>query len=142
MANSRGMTLAEVLVAVALFWVLMALAVPGLRSFFFRMEFRAAVRGVTAGLSAARYQAIRDGRPVRVEVAGGRLLLSRDDGLGWRVFRSIDLGQKVVVSANGRPVFSPLGSVSPLCTITLAREKRTCRVVLSMYGRLKVYDNG
>jgi hypothetical protein len=54
--------------------------------------------------------------------------------------RRFDLGSKVAVSANGRPVFSPLGFVSPLCTFTVANGKKVCRVVVSMFGRARVYD--
>jgi hypothetical protein len=36
----------------------------------------------------------------------------------------------------------PLGNVSPLCTITLQKERRVWRVVVSMYGRVKVYGGG
>jgi type II secretory pathway component PulJ len=132
------LTLFELLVALAIFWLLLLGLAPGLRSFFVRLEVRAAVRAVTSGLNAARCAAIRDERAVRVEVAGGDLLLSRQSGGGWQVVRRFELGDKVKVSANGNPVFSPLGFASPLCTFTVTREKRVCRIVLSMFGRVRV----
>jgi Tfp pilus assembly protein FimT len=140
MTNDKGLTVLELLVTIGIFWILLLLTAPGLSAFLSRMEFHAALRGVTAGLSTARCQAIRDNRAVRAEIAGGRLSLSRDDGQGWREFRGFDLGNKVTVRANSRPVFSPLGGVSPLCTVTLERRGRVCRVVVSMYGRVRVYD--
>ncbi len=79
---------------------------------------------------------------MRVEVVPGCLRLSVDDGRGWQVTRSFELSRKLSIQANSRPVFSPLGSASPLCTITLGMGKKVYRVVLSMYGRIKVYDNG
>jgi prepilin-type N-terminal cleavage/methylation domain-containing protein len=142
MKNRKGLTVIELLVAVVVFALLVTMLVPGLGSFFSRLEVHTALRAVTAGLSAARYQAIRDNRPVRAEVSGGKLLLSRDDGLGWQVIRSFELGNKLSIRANSRPVFSPLGNVSPLCTITLQKERRVWRVVVSMYGRVKVYGGG
>ena len=141
MKNENGLTVYELLVAVTLFWLLLLVTAPSLQSFFVRMEIHAALRAVTSGLSAARYTAIRDNQPVRAEVANGRLLLSKESGQGWQVVRSFDLGGKMAIRANSRPVFSPLGNVSPLCTITLEKRQRVFRVVLSMYGRIKVYGN-
>jgi type II secretory pathway pseudopilin PulG len=139
--NKKGLTVMELLVTVGLLAFLVVTVVPGLRSFFSRLEIHNGLRTVTAALSTARYQAIQEGRPVRVEIVPGRLLLSVDDG-GWQATRSFDLGSTLRVSANSRPVFSPLGNVSPLCTITLRLHQRVYRVVLSMYGRIRVYDNG
>ncbi len=139
MTDRRGLTVIEVLVTVALFWAVMLLAAPALGSFLSRLEFHSAVRGVVGGLSAARSHAICGCEPVRAEVSGGRILLSRDRGDGWRVFRGFDLGKRVAVSANGRPVFSPLGNAVPLCTVTLRDGRHACRVVVSLYGRIRVY---
>jgi len=140
--NKKGLTVVELLVAVGLFALLVTLLLPGLGPFFSRLEVHTALRTVTAGLSAARYQAIRNNQPVRAEVVPGKLQLSQDFGSGWQVIRSFDLGGRVSVQANSRPVFSPLGNASPLCTITLRKERRVWRVVVSMYGRIKIYGNG
>jgi Tfp pilus assembly protein FimT len=140
--NKKGLTVVELLVAVGLFAILLVTAVPGLQAFFIRLEINTGLRTVTAALSTARYQAIRENQPVRVEVVPGGLLLSVDNGQGWQVMRRFDLNGKLTVHANSRPVFSPLGNVSPLCTITVTRLRKVYRVVLSMYGRIKVYDNG
>ena len=140
--NKKGLTVVELLVTVGLFAFLLVTAVPGLQAFFIRLEINTGLRTVTAALSTARYQAIQENQPVRVEVVPGRLLLSVDNGQGWEVMRRFDLNGKLTVHANSRPVFSPLGNVSPLCTITVARQQRIYRIVLSMYGRIKVYDNG
>ena len=140
--NRKGLTVVELLVTVALFAFLVVAVVPGMRSFFIRLEINSGLRTLTAALSTARYQAIRENRPVRAEVVPGSLRLSVDDGRGWQVTRSFELSRKLSIQANSRPVFSPLGNASPLCTITLGMGKRVYRVVLSMYGRIKVYDNG
>lgn len=140
--NKKGLTVFELLVTLALFSFVTTLAVPGLQSFFARLEIHTALRTLTSGLSAARYLAIRENQPVRVEVAAGRMLLCVDNGSGWQVTRSFDLSEKLSIRANSRPVFTPLGNVSPLCTITLESRRKVYRVVLSMYGRIKVYDNG
>ena len=140
--NRKGLTVVELLVTVALFAFLVVAVVPGMRSFFIRLEIHNGLRTVTAALSTARYQAIQENQSVRVEVVPGCLSLSVDNGQGWQVSRRFELSRKLTIQANSRPVFSPLGSASPLCTITLEMGQRAYRVVLSMYGRIKVYDNG
>lgn len=141
MTDNKGLTILELLVMIGVFWLLLLLTGPGLSAFISRLEIHSALRGVTAGLGTARCQAISDNQAVRAEIAGNHLLLCRDNGQGWREFRAFDLGNKVVARANSRPVFSPLGGVSPLCTVTLERQGRVWRVVVSMYGRIKVYKN-
>ncbi|MBU4267563.1 MAG: hypothetical protein KJ808_01770 [Acidobacteria bacterium] len=140
--NKKGLTVFELLITVGLFSFLVTVMVPGLQSFFVRMEIHTGLRTLTSGLSTARYLAIQNNQSVRAEVIPGCLQLSVDNGQGWQVTRSFDLSEKLSIRANSRPVFSPLGFVSPLCTITLESRGRTWRVVLSMYGRIKVYDNG
>ncbi|MCJ7524629.1 MAG: hypothetical protein MUP71_05315 [Candidatus Aminicenantes bacterium] len=140
--NKKGLTVFELLITVGLFSFLVTVMVPGLQSFFVRMEIHTGLRTLTSALSTARYLAIQNNQPVKVEIVAGSLQLSVDNGQGWQVTRSFALNDKLSVSANSRPVFSPLGFVSPLCTITLERQKRIYRVVLSMYGRIKVYENG
>jgi type II secretory pathway pseudopilin PulG len=137
--NRKGLTVFELLVTVGLFSLLATVMVPGLQSLFARLEVHTALRAVTAGLNAARYQAVRDNQPVRAEIVPGSLRLSVDNGAGWRVTRCFPLSEKLSIRANSRPVFSPLGSVSPLCTITLETRQKVYRVVISMYGRIQVY---
>jgi len=140
--NKKGLTIFELLVTVGLFSFLAAVMVPGLQSFFARVETNATLRTLTSGLCTARYLAIQNNQPVRAEVVAGSMRLSVDNGQGWQVIRSFALSEKLSIRANSLPVFSPLGNVSPLCTITLEGRQRVYRVVLSMYGRIKVYDNG
>jgi len=142
MKNRNGLTVMELLVTVGVLALLLTVLVPGLGSFLSRLEIHTALRTVTAGLSAARYQAIQDNQPVRAEVTPGCLRLCVDNGHGWQVIRSFTLSEKLSIRANSRPVFSPLGNVSPLCTITLKNKQRSWRVVVSMYGRVKVYGSG
>jgi Tfp pilus assembly protein FimT len=139
--NKKGLTVVELLVSVGLLAFLVVAVFPGMQSFFTRLEINAGLRTLTAALSTARYQAIQENRPVRAEVVPGCLRLCVDNGHGWEVVRSFDLSSKLSIRANSRPVFSPLGNVSPLCTITLEMQKKIYRVVLSMYGRIKVYNN-
>lgn len=138
--NKKGLTVVELLLTVGLFAFLLVTVLPGMQSFFIRLEINTGLRTVTAALNTARYQAIRENQPVRVEVVPGRLLLSVDNGQGWQITRSFDVSEKLSIRANSCPVFSPLGNISPLCTITLQKEARIFRIVLSMYGKISVHS--
>ena len=59
-------------------------------------------------------------------------------GEEWQTVSSTDLGDKVSASINSSPVFSPCGSVSPLCSIHVKNEKHHYKITLSIAGRLKV----
>lgn len=139
--SRSGLTVVELLLTMGLLALMLLVAVPGMESFFVGLELHDGVRTVSAALGTARCRAILDCRPVRVEVVPGRLLLSADSGLGWQEFRCFVLPPKLAVKANSRPVFSPQGNAAPLCTIILEKQQRVRRVVLSMYGRIKVYGN-
>ena len=139
--NKKGLTVFELLITVGLLSFLATVMVPSLQSFFVRLEVHTGLRTLTSALNTARYLAIQNNLPVRAEVIPGCLQLSVDSGQGWQVTHRFDLSEKLSIRANSRPVFSPLGFVSPLCTITLECRGRTWRVVLSMYGRIKVYGN-
>jgi Tfp pilus assembly protein FimT len=138
--NKKGLTVVELLVSVGLLAFLVVAVFPGMQSFFTRLEINAGLRTLTAALSTARYQAIQENRPVRAEVVPGCLRLCVDNGHGWEVVRSFDLSSKLSIRANSRPVFSPLGNVAPLCTITLQMQKKIYCVVLSMYGKISVHS--
>jgi len=140
--NKKGLTVVELLVTVGVFALLTVAVVPNLQPFFTRLEIHTGLRTLTAALGTARHQAIRENRPVRAEVVPGCLHLSVDNGRGWEVVRSFELSDKLSIRANSRPVFSPLGNVSPLCTITVEKQKKIYCIVLSMYGKISIRSGG
>lgn len=67
-ADSRGFTLVELLVATAIGGLLMVVAVPAGMRMYQSMQYRAAVQDVVSGLSSARHRSIVSGIPVDLEV--------------------------------------------------------------------------
>ena len=61
--TSRGFTLVELLVAIAIVGLLMAVSVPGSIRMYESMQYRQAVRGVISTLAEARQQAVDRGGP-------------------------------------------------------------------------------
>ncbi len=64
----RGFTLLELMVALAIAGLLLAVAVPASYRFYESMQYRQAVRTVVTTLAAARYQAVNRGRAQDVAV--------------------------------------------------------------------------
>jgi len=70
----------EMLIAISIIGLLLAVTVPASARFYESMQYRQAVRDVIATLASARYRAINSGRAqdVTVDPQGGRLGLEGD----------------------------------------------------------------
>jgi prepilin-type N-terminal cleavage/methylation domain-containing protein len=81
--KQRGFTLIELMVTLVVLVILIAVAVPNLRSFLDRSKFDAAQQDLISSLSLARVEAVKRGKPVLLlaQTAGASQL-----GRGWRVF--------------------------------------------------------
>lgn len=66
--TERGFTLMEIMVAMALAGLVLAVSVPAAARFYESMQYRAAVRDVVTLLSSARHRALQQGRVVDVSI--------------------------------------------------------------------------
>ena len=64
----RGFTLLEIVIAMAIAGLVLAVGVPSAARFYESMQYRAAVRDVVTLLSSARHGAVQQGRAVDVEI--------------------------------------------------------------------------
>lgn len=76
---SRGLTLIELLVAIVIMGILLAVAMPGMRSLVVGQQLKTASFELTADLILARSEALKRNRSVNVTREGG------DWKLGWTV---------------------------------------------------------
>ena len=67
-AGQRGFTMLELLVAISIVGLVLAVAVPSSVQFYQSMQYRQAVRDVVTTLASARYSAINSGRAQDVAV--------------------------------------------------------------------------
>jgi general secretion pathway protein H len=67
-AGQRGFTMLELLVAISIVGLVLAVAVPSSVQFYQSMQYRQAVRDVVTTLASARYNAINSGRAQDVAV--------------------------------------------------------------------------
>lgn len=66
--RTRGFTLLELIAALAIAGLVMAVAVPATATLYDSIRYRQAVRDLVSTLSSARYRAMSAGRPVDVEI--------------------------------------------------------------------------
>ena len=67
-ARKRGFTLLELLIAMAIAGLVLAVSVPASARFYQSMQYREAVRDVVTFIASARYTAVKTGRPQDVKV--------------------------------------------------------------------------
>jgi type II secretory pathway pseudopilin PulG len=138
MSPRRGFTLLEAAVAVALTGTLAFMGAGSLLSLAPKYRLEAAVWEARAALNRARYRALHEGVSYRVRVLADGLALDRNDpdsGLWIPASRSVCDG--VLLSANNAPIFTPLGSVTGLATITVGNNWGTYRLTVAITGRIK-----
>jgi len=136
--NNRGITVAELLVAVGLGAMLLILTLGGWQGFASQLAATRNLRTVTQALHTARYTAIRDNEAVLVSGGERRLELKQHSQQGWQTVRLFTLEPEYSLKLNAQPVFYPEGAVSPLCSILVRGNDRSWRIAISIVGRIKV----
>lgn len=136
--SRNGISLMELLVVLCLLAILITLGIPAFKSFFIQWEASSGVRTVTTALSYARYDAVKMNRSVKFCIEDNQILLKEKRSGVWEPFRSFDVDEDVSLTINSSPVFSPTGSVAPLCSIYVENERYCYKITISIAGRIKV----
>jgi len=148
--NARGVTLAELLLVLALIGTLSALAAPTILSYAQVSALQASARHLATVINLGRQIAISQNTAVCVHVIGAQVQLRRDgcggtiwsgpgtDGAGF--IRISDAGA-LVISATADIVFSNLGAASPAGTYTITNvvHGRTLKIVVAATGRISIH---
>jgi len=136
--HQKGFTVIELMVTLAIFALILALSAPGFNAFSNRAEIDSAIRTVTSALQTARQQAIERNKRVKVILEDNKLVLKETHYDLWQPFMKFDPGDKVDLSLNASPVFSPEGYIAPLCSVFVDSESFHYQVTISMAGRIKI----
>ena len=134
----RGFTLMEAAVVLALAGTLAFMGAGSLLSLAPKYRLEAAVWEARAALNRARYRALHEGVSYRVRILEDGLALDRHDpDAGAWIPASRSLCEGARLSANNAPIFTPLGSVTGLATITVGNGWGSYRLTLAITGRIK-----
>ena len=148
--NARGVTLAELMLVLALLGILSVLAAPTVLSYVQVSALQAGARHLATVINLGRQIAISENIAVCVQVIDANVRLRRDgcrgttwtgpgtDGTG--AIRISD-GGTLVISATADIVFSNLGAASPAGTYTITNvvDGRARSIVVAATGRVSIH---
>ena len=137
MRSRKGYTLVELLVALSVLGLLLAVGVPSFRGITARWDIAEGVRTVTAALYTARYNAVKMNRSVKFSIQNNEIQLREKEGRTWEVFQTFKVESNITITGNASPVFSPSGFAAPLCSVYVESERYRYRITLSSAGRVK-----
>jgi prepilin-type N-terminal cleavage/methylation domain-containing protein len=135
----KGFTLLETLAALAVTAILVATVSSAFINLAPKYRLRRATWEIQSRLNYARYRAIRDGQPVRVEFQAGGYTIERYDDV-LKTWRPETAGaiEGVQIQANNIPTFYPAGTVSNMATIVASNSWGRYKITLAITGRIKV----
>lgn len=133
-----GFTLIEAAATVAVVGLLIGLGSGSLLSLAPKYRLESGVWEVRAALHRARAQALRDGFSYRVRFLEAGISTERYDPgeEAWILCRRT-APEGVRITANNAPVFTALGAVTGLATITAANGWGAYKITLAITGRIK-----
>lgn len=155
MRKSRGFTLIEVVIVVAIAMVMMAAAVPVVQASMRFFQLRSGISAVTGAIQSTRYQAIFQGCPYQIvftkatrsyQVSSTAPLGGAAAGTGCTaayvaVGGAIPIfGNTLNLGADTTMQFHPGGSVTPAggIAMTVGNATQTATITVSNYGNINV----
>jgi type II secretion system protein H len=147
-SGKRGFTLIELMVTIAVFGILAAIAIPNFQTYMQQRRLNGAARQVMSDLMAARMKAVNENRGVRVfffsnhqyricDDADGNGTVS--DGEGTVETKNVQTNYSDVTfsAVTANPSFSRNGTASGT-TVTLTSPAGTQSVVVALTGRVRI----
>lgn len=135
--NNSGLSLIELLIYFLILSIIFSICVLSFKSFRRESEITNGVRTVIAALNTARYNAVKDYEKVKVRQNNSEIFLQKKIKGKWKTYKKFEVKGELSLKFNNSPVFSPMGSVSPLCSIYIKNKFKGYKSSISMAGRIK-----
>lgn len=143
--GSRGFSLAEMSVILAVIGCLFALSLPSFVTYYRTSQVRGAASDMAAYLNQGRQLAIQRNQSVCVNITGAAVqyLLGGCGGAAWLgsgtdAAGNIAAPSEVTLTTTANPVFNNLGAANPGATLTVTQGTYTLSVTVSASGRVSV----
>lgn len=123
----RGFTLAEVLVVVAMVGIITLIGIPAMQRLIYRTKVEGIARETTILMNLARYEAIKRGVPVVVEIdpAGGEVFAFADVHGGLDPLAPPDGIFAAIAGATARTTDYPIGRLPLPAGVTFSFQAQT-----------------
>lgn len=142
--SHRGFTLTEILVVVAIFSILAAIAVPNWSTLLPTYALNSAARQVQSGLNNIKSQAAARNASYRLSFSTTSYIIQKDDGSGWQdtgESRSLPEGITIASTSASTLGFTSRATATPGTggTVRLCNAKNAGKnIVVSSTGRIRI----
>jgi len=138
--NNGGFTLMELLAAMGVASILMAIAIPSFLSTLPGLRLTDAARQVATDLQQIRMKAIAQNIPYQISFSTSTYVLQKCNGSCTNDSGNIALPEGITVTASTAPQFQPRGTAAADATITLSNGSSSTRVCVKTVGRVNIQN--